>query len=88
MGAALELLALHVPSSYGQDLLASVFTALPACDSCPAVCRSQESGPASAPRPVLYLLLLYKQDQRRLFGFPSLWVWKWASLALASVDPI
>lgn len=76
MGAALELLALHFPYSCRQDLLVSVFTALPACDSCPAVYLSQEGGPTPAPRPIFSLLLLYKQDQRRLFGFLSLWVWK------------
>lgn len=44
MGTVLESLAPHFPSSCRQDLLASVFTVLPACDSCPAVYVSQEGG--------------------------------------------
>lgn len=56
VGAVLESLALRFPSSCGQDLLTSVFTALPACDSCPVACLSREGGPAPAPSPLLSLL--------------------------------
>lgn len=55
MGAVLESLALHFPSSCGQDLFTLVFGALPARDSCPAAHLSQEGGPAPAPSPVLSL---------------------------------